>query len=161
RYTLRYDLADVVDVDQDQAVVGVPWAPGRHRAAVEFVGKAVSREETNQDSAGLAVLRYWTGTARSGELPLVLRAQPEGKEAPGGGGARGGVRGGRGGRRLWEPARRQVWRHRRGGRRRDGSGVNAFVSPLAFAPGAYPGHRAAGGDGTAVGPGPGRPARSE
>jgi hypothetical protein len=73
-YTLRYDLADVVDVDQDPAVVGVPWTPGRHRAAVEFVGKAVARGETSQNMAGLTSMRYWTGTARSGELVLTLSA---------------------------------------------------------------------------------------
>jgi RNA polymerase sigma factor (sigma-70 family) len=84
RYTLRYDLADIVDVDQDQAVVGVPWTPGRHRAALEFVGKAVERDWMNQDSSGLALMPYWTGTVRSGELVLVLPTRRGGKDAPGG-----------------------------------------------------------------------------
>jgi hypothetical protein len=77
RYTLRYDMADIVDVDQ--AAAGALWPPGRHRAAVEFVGKAVSREQTNRDSTGLALMTYWTGTARSGEVTLALPPGPVGR----------------------------------------------------------------------------------
>jgi RNA polymerase sigma factor (sigma-70 family) len=80
RYTLRYDIADFLD--EDVAKIGMPWAPGRYRAAVEFVGKAVIRQATNLDTTGLALMNYWTGTVRSAELPLELGPQARGKEAP-------------------------------------------------------------------------------
>ena len=73
RYTLRYDLADFMDEERP----GEPFAPGPYGAAVEFIGKAVAREETNSDSAGLALMPYWTGTVRSAACKLTLPVEPQ------------------------------------------------------------------------------------
>jgi RNA polymerase sigma factor (sigma-70 family) len=47
-----------------------PLAQGRYRVAAEFTGEKVTR--TNADSRGLALMPYWTGTLRSGEVTLDL-----------------------------------------------------------------------------------------
>ncbi len=66
RYTLRYDLGDFM------GEAAAPPTPGRYRAAFEFVGKAVMREETNVDTPGFALMNYWTGTVRSAAVVLTL-----------------------------------------------------------------------------------------
>jgi hypothetical protein len=74
RYTLRYDLADFIDDDPTRA--GRPLAAGPYWVAVELVGKVVTRDQTNQDSTGLALMPCWTGTVRSGELNVELPIRP-------------------------------------------------------------------------------------
>jgi hypothetical protein len=69
RYSLRYDLGDLIEEEPGGA--GAP-PTGRCRAAVEFVGKAVTRERTNADTPGLALMTYWTGAVQSQELQLTL-----------------------------------------------------------------------------------------
>jgi RNA polymerase sigma factor (sigma-70 family) len=66
RYTLRFDLADLVQ----------EGAKGSFKATVAFVGKAVARGETNNDATGLALMPYWTGTIHSGTVPVELAATP-------------------------------------------------------------------------------------
>src|SRR5262249_54866659 len=78
RFQLGFDLSEFVD--EDPAWAGRLFLPGSYRAAVEFAGKAVTREETNSDTPGLAVMHYWTGTVRSRDGNLVLPVAPEGSE---------------------------------------------------------------------------------
>jgi hypothetical protein len=66
RYTLPFALADCINADDP----AVPLAPGEYRVAAEFTGEKVVR--TNQDVSGLALMRYWTGTVRSGEVALTV-----------------------------------------------------------------------------------------
>ena len=53
----------------------VSLVPGEYRVAAEFVGEAVTK--TNQDVAGLALMTYWTGTVRTGELRITVPANPK------------------------------------------------------------------------------------
>ena len=50
-----------------------PLAEGRYRITAEFTGEKVTK--TNADSGGLALMPYWTGTLRSGEVALDLPAE--------------------------------------------------------------------------------------
>jgi RNA polymerase sigma factor (sigma-70 family) len=50
--------------------------PGRYRVRAEFVGAAVTRQEVNLDTTGLALMTYWAGTISSAALPVTLPAKP-------------------------------------------------------------------------------------
>jgi hypothetical protein len=50
-----------------------PLAEGRYRVSAEFTGEKVTR--TNTDMGGLALMPYWAGTLRSGEVSLDLPAK--------------------------------------------------------------------------------------
>jgi RNA polymerase sigma factor (sigma-70 family) len=76
RYTLRYDLADLIGDNP-----GVALAPGGYQASVEYVGKAVTRQDTANETWPI-LMPYWTGTVRSGEVRFTLPAGPGG-EGPG------------------------------------------------------------------------------
>ena len=66
RYTISCDLGE--------------WraqlAPGPYRIRGEFEGKAVTRDEVNADTTGLALMTYWTGTIQSDECEVALPAKP-------------------------------------------------------------------------------------
>jgi RNA polymerase sigma factor (sigma-70 family) len=84
RYTLRYALADLTieEADQGGARVGTPLTAGVYRAEVELVGKAVLQGKTNADMTGIALMPYWTGTIRSGEVGLTVPAAKAAVAAP-------------------------------------------------------------------------------
>jgi hypothetical protein len=71
RYTLPCVLHEYTDDDLAQR--GVPVAPGRYRAKAEFLGEGVTR--TNQDTTGLALMPYWTGTVASGDVSVTMPEQ--------------------------------------------------------------------------------------
>jgi RNA polymerase sigma factor (sigma-70 family) len=75
RYTVRISLAEWVELNGVRKMPGA----GLFRATAAFEGKAV--KQTNADSAGLALMPYWTGTLRSGQVELTLPAPPWGPEA--------------------------------------------------------------------------------
>jgi RNA polymerase sigma factor (sigma-70 family) len=81
RYVLPFAPAECIDADAP----GVPLAPGGYRVAAEFTGEKVGR--TNTDSGGLALMPYWTGTLRSGDVNLDVPAgggePPDGAEKAG------------------------------------------------------------------------------
>jgi RNA polymerase sigma-70 factor (ECF subfamily) len=77
RYTLRFAVADLT-TDWGHALAGAALAPGRYRAVAHFDGKAVTRDQTNQDTPGLALMPYWKGTVRSGEVVVTVPAAPAG-----------------------------------------------------------------------------------
>jgi RNA polymerase sigma factor (sigma-70 family) len=72
RLTLPCVLEDYADADPAQ--LGTPLAPGRYHTKAEFVGKTVARADTNRDMVGLALMKYWTGTVRSGEVVVTVPA---------------------------------------------------------------------------------------
>jgi uncharacterized protein (TIGR03067 family) len=51
-------------------------APGRYRVRAEFVGKSVGKKDVNEDTAGLAMITYWTGTIQSDDSQVTLPAKP-------------------------------------------------------------------------------------
>ena len=65
-YTLPCRLVDYADVVDP----GAELTPGAYKVTAAFKGEKVT--ETNTDTGGLALMPYWTGTARSGEVPLVV-----------------------------------------------------------------------------------------
>jgi hypothetical protein len=87
RYSLNFDLSKLTEAAEGLSRAEAP-PPGRYPAAVEFVGKAVTRAGTNRDTEGLALMPCWTGTVRSGEVRLTLPARrlvgPRGDEGAAG-----------------------------------------------------------------------------
>lgn len=65
-YALPCRLVDYADI----ADPGAELTPGSYKVTAVFRGEKVT--QTNTDASGLALLPYWTGTARSGEVPLVV-----------------------------------------------------------------------------------------
>jgi hypothetical protein len=63
--TISRDLEELID----------RLSPGRYHVRAEFVGEAVRRKEVNVDTAGLALMTYWTGTIQSEDLQVTLPAK--------------------------------------------------------------------------------------
>jgi Tetratricopeptide repeat len=73
RYVIPCDLNEFFDGKDVKATL----PPGRYRAAGEFVGRAVTKQETGTGSMSyLASLRYWTGTVHSDAIQVTLPAKP-------------------------------------------------------------------------------------
>jgi RNA polymerase sigma factor (sigma-70 family) len=70
RYTLACPLDKYADADPTR--IDVPLAPGEYRVAAQYTGEKVTR--TNADTTGLTLMKYWTGTAKSGEVRLMVPA---------------------------------------------------------------------------------------
>jgi RNA polymerase sigma factor (sigma-70 family) len=68
RYQIACDLEDYID--EDAARMDVPLEPGPYRVRGELVGKAPA------NTAGLALMHYWTGTIDSGEIQVTVPARP-------------------------------------------------------------------------------------
>jgi RNA polymerase sigma factor (sigma-70 family) len=70
RYTVPCPLDKYADADPTR--IGVPLAPGEYRVAAQYTGEKVTR--TNADTTGLTLMKYWTGTVKSGEVRLTVPA---------------------------------------------------------------------------------------
>ena len=66
RYVLACELGDY----GDGRGPALPLAPGRYRVSAEFEGEAPA------NTAGLALMHYWTGTVASGEARLTAPDKP-------------------------------------------------------------------------------------
>jgi hypothetical protein len=62
--TASRDLGELID----------RLAPGRYRVRAEFVGEAVRKKDVNADTAGLALMTYWTGTIQTAECQSRIGA---------------------------------------------------------------------------------------
>src|SRR5262249_44062383 len=71
-YTITCDLADHVDAREG----GATLPPGHYRVRAEFVGRALTKQDTGTGNALLASMTYWTGTITSDDLAVTLPAKP-------------------------------------------------------------------------------------
>ena len=68
-YTLRFDFDQFADSETGEPL---DLTAEDYRLAAELVGEAVTKEQTNRDIEGLALMPFWQGTIRSSEVRCPL-----------------------------------------------------------------------------------------